>query len=88
MAEELRHQSATVARIDGAIAGTNYCVAIVPGYLGYLWQEAMMVLRAAALYDRDPRQLTTAANSVTPGVHPSPEASARRARGGPREAAA
>jgi hypothetical protein len=75
MAEELRHQSATVARIDGAIAGTPFFVAIVPGYLGYLWQEAMMVLRTAALYDRDPRQLTTAAESLSlRGVHPSPEA--------------
>ena len=75
MAEELRHQSATVARIDGAIAGTPFFIAIVPGYLGYLWQEAMMVLRTAALYDHDPRQLTTAAETLSlRGVHPSPEA--------------
>lgn len=75
MAEEVRHQSSTVARINGAIAGTPFFVAIVPGCLGYLWQETMMVLRTAALYGRDPRQLTTAAETLSlRGVHPSPEA--------------
>src|ERR1700744_5166357 len=39
IAEELRTQSAQVARIDGAITGTPFLVALVPGYLGYLWQE-------------------------------------------------
>lgn len=61
IAEELRAQSAQVARIDGAITGTPFLVALVPGYLGYLWQEGRMVLRTAALYGRDPRELDTSA---------------------------
>ena len=72
---ELRHQSATVARIDGAITGTPFFIAIVPGYLGYLPDSDDGALRTAALYDRDPRQLTTAAETLSlRGVRPSPEA--------------
>ena len=56
IAEELRTQSAHVARIDGAIAGTPFFVALVPGYLTYLLQEMRMTLRTAALYDRDTAQ--------------------------------
>jgi hypothetical protein len=75
IAEELRIRSATAARIDGAIAGTPFFVAIVPGYLAYLAQEAIMVLRTAALYGRDPRELSAAAEMLAlRGVHPSPEA--------------
>ena len=33
IADELRTQSAHVARIDGAISGTPFFVALVPGYL-------------------------------------------------------
>ena len=57
IAEELRTQSAHVARIDGAISGTPFFVALVPGYLTYLLQEMRMTLRTAALYGRDPREL-------------------------------
>ena len=39
IAEELRTQSAHVARIDGAISGTPFFIALVPGYLTYLQQE-------------------------------------------------
>src|SRR4051794_10284223 len=44
LAEELRMQSANVARVDGAVAGTPFYLAVVPGYLSYLWQEARMAL--------------------------------------------
>jgi hypothetical protein len=75
IAEELRLWSAGVARIDGAIAGTPFFIALVPGYLGYLSQEALMVLRTAALYGRDPRDLRVAAELLAlRGVHPSVEA--------------
>ncbi len=75
IAEELRRRSAVAARIHGAIAGTPFFVALVPGYLGYLSQEARMVLRTAALYGRDPRDLRTAAEMLAlRGVHPSAEA--------------
>jgi len=74
IAEELRTQSAQIARIDGAISGTPFFIALVPGYLMYLLQETRMTLRTAALYDRDPRSLHTAAEMLAlRGVHPSVE---------------
>ena len=54
IADELRTQSAHVARIDGAISGTPFFIALVPGYLTYLQQEMRMTLRTAALYGREP----------------------------------
>jgi hypothetical protein len=75
IAEGLRTQSAQVARIDGAITGTPFLIALVPGYLGYLWQEGRMVLRTAALYGRDPRELDTSAEVLAlRGVHPTVDA--------------
>ena len=71
IADELRTQSAHVARIDGAISGTPFFVALVPGYLTYLFQEMRMTLRTAALYGRDPRDLRTSAEMLAlRGVHP------------------
>lgn len=36
IAEELRITSARIARIDGAISGTPFFIALVPGYVSYL----------------------------------------------------
>jgi hypothetical protein len=75
LAEELRTRSAGVARVDGAVAGTPFFVALVPGYIAYLQQEARMTLRVAALYGRDPDDLRTAAELLAlRGVHPTAEA--------------
>jgi hypothetical protein len=72
--EELRLQTAQVARIDGAISGTPFLIALVPGYLTYLYQEMRMTLRTAALYGRDPRELSTAGEMLAlRGVHPDVE---------------
>jgi len=74
IAEELRVQTAQIARVDGAIAGTPFMFALIPGYLTYLWQEMRMTLRTAALYDRDPHTLRTAAEMLAlRGVHPTVE---------------
>jgi hypothetical protein len=74
IAEDLRRQTAQVARIDGAIAGTPFLLALVPGYLTYLWQEMRMTMRTAALYGRDPRELRTAGEMLAlRGVHPDVE---------------
>ena len=78
IAEELRTDSAHVARIDGAIAGTPFFIALVPGYLTYLVQEMRMTLRTAALYDRDPTDLHTSAEMLAAPRH-TPR---RRGRGG------
>ena len=75
IAEQLRTDSAKIAAIDGAVAGTPFLVALVPGYLVFLRQETRMVLRTAALYDRDPRALETAAEMLTlRGVDPTLDA--------------
>jgi hypothetical protein len=77
LADELRTQSANVARIDGAVAGTPFFIALAPGYLSYLWQEGRMALRTAALYGRDPSDpQTTAEMLALRGVHPTPELAA------------
>jgi hypothetical protein len=74
IADDLRDQSAKVARIDGAVAGTPFFIALVPGYVAYLWQEARMGLRTAALYGRDPTTMGTAAEMLAlRGVHPTRE---------------
>jgi protein-S-isoprenylcysteine O-methyltransferase Ste14 len=75
IAEELRMQTAQLARIDGAVSGTPFLIALVPGYLAYLWEEGRMVLRTAALYGRDPRALETTAEVLAlRGVHPTVDA--------------
>ena len=74
IAEELRTQTAHLARIDGAVSGTPFLIALIPGYLAYLRQEGRMVLRTAALYGHDPRELGTTAEVLTlRGVHPTVE---------------
>jgi hypothetical protein len=79
IAEEVRKETAQVARIDGAVAGTPFLVALVPGYLAYLSQEGRMERRIAALYGHDPRELETCAQAlVLRGVHPT-VAAARKA---------
>src|SRR5438105_186065 len=64
LGEELRIQSAHIARVDGAVAGTPFFIALVPGYVNYLWQEARMTLRIAALHGRDPTALSTASEML------------------------
>ena len=75
IAEELRTEAARVARIDGAVSGTPFLIALIPGYLAYLREEGRMVLRTAALYGRDPRELATSAEVLAlRGVHPTIQA--------------
>jgi hypothetical protein len=76
IADDLRDQSVKIARLDGAVAGTPFFIALVPGYLSYLWQEARMGLRTAALFGHDPSTIHTAAEMLAlRGVHPTVEAS-------------
>src|SRR3954451_17600235 len=81
IADGLREQSIKIARIDGAVAGTPFFIALVPGYMSYLWQEARMGLRTAALFGQDPSTLHTAAEMLTlRGVHPTVEESEKALR--------
>jgi hypothetical protein len=74
IADELRERSIKIARIDGAVAGTPFFIALVPGYLSYLMQEGRMGLRTAALFGRDPTATHTAAEMLAlRGVHPTVE---------------
>jgi hypothetical protein len=87
LGEELRKRSAQIARIDGAISGTPFFIALVPGYVSYLWQEMRMTLRIAALFGRDPSHLRTAGEMLAlRGMHPSIE-TAEAALGRVRETA-
>lgn len=75
IAEGLGSQSARIARIEGAVAGTPFYVALIPGYINYLWQEIRMTMRLAALYGRDPGTFRTAAEVLTlRGVYPAVDA--------------
>jgi hypothetical protein len=75
IAEEVRTQSARAAAIEGAVAGSPFLIALIPGYVAYLRQEARMLLRTAALYDRDPRELDATAEILAlRGVHPTIDA--------------
>ncbi len=68
-------QSARIARVQGMVAGTPFYLALIPGYMNYLWQEARMTLRLAALYGRDPGILKTAAELLSlRGVYPDADA--------------
>ncbi len=74
LADDLRAHSADLARVNGAVAGTPFLIAVIPGYLTYLWHELAMTLRTAALYGRDPRELRAAAETLAlRGLHPSVE---------------
>src|SRR3954451_18297892 len=40
LADDLRDQSVMIARIDGAVAGTPFVIALGQGYLSYLSRDA------------------------------------------------
>lgn len=75
IAEDLRSGTARASWVDGAISGTPFLIALVPGYLAFLWQEGIMERRVAALYGHDPEDLETSAQIlVLRGVHPTADA--------------
>jgi len=55
LALSLRERGVRFARINGALAGTPFFLALVPAYVSVLWEEARMAMCIAALNDRDPR---------------------------------
>lgn len=54
LVEEQRRRTVSTARINGAVAGTPFFVALVPAYLTFLSQELRLHLRTAAIYGHDP----------------------------------
>jgi hypothetical protein len=75
IAEDLRTTAARFARVNGALAGTPFFIALVPAYINVLWEQARMVMRLAALGGQDPRLPDFAAELLfLRGVHESPAA--------------
>jgi hypothetical protein len=65
-----RRRTLSTARIDGAIAGTPFFIALVPAYIAFLQQEVRFHLRVAALYGYDLADPDVAADFlVLRGVH-------------------
>jgi hypothetical protein len=54
LVDDQRRRTITTARIDGAVAGTPFLIALVPAYIAFLRQEVRFHLRVAALYGHDP----------------------------------
>ncbi len=74
LAERQRRRTISTARIDGAVAGTPFFIALVPAYIGFLRQEVRFHLRVAALYGHDPSDPRVAADFlVLRGVHKDAE---------------
>jgi hypothetical protein len=70
LVEIQRRRTVSTARIDGAIAGTPFFIALVPAYIAFLQQEVRFHLRMAALYGHDPADPRVAADFlVLRGVH-------------------
>ena len=69
-----RRRTTSTARIDGAVAGTPFFIALVPAYIAFLRQEVRFHLRVAAPYGYDPADPRIAADFfVLRGVHTAAE---------------
>ena len=74
LADIQRRRTVSTARIDGAVAGTPFFIALVPAYIAFLRQEVRFHLRVAALYGEDPADPRIAADFlVLRGVHKNSE---------------
>ena len=70
LADTQRRRTVSTARVDGAVAGTPFFIALVPAYIAFLRQEVRFHLRVAALYGEDPADPAIAADFlVLRGVH-------------------
>ena len=74
LADGQRRRTISTARIDGAVAGTPFFIALVPAYIAFLRQEVRFHLRVAALYGHDLADPRVAADFlVLRGVHKDSE---------------
>ena len=79
IAEELRIQTAQVARIDGAVSGTPFLIALVPGTSPTSGRKGVMERRIAALYGSRPAHARDL--RADPGAaRRAPDGRCRRAR--------
>ena len=71
------HETIVASRVDGAVAGTPFFIALVPAYVTFLWTQARMTLQIAALQGRDTTDpAITAELLALRGIHPTVEAAA------------
>jgi hypothetical protein len=74
----IAHETTIASRLDGAVAGTPFFIALVPAYVTFLWSQARMVLRIAALQGRDTTDPAIVAELlVLRGIHPTVEDATR-----------
>ncbi len=74
LCEDERRRVIAISQVDGAVAGTPFFIALVPAYVAFLWEQVRMVLRIAALHDRElPPAEMAARILVLRGVHPTIE---------------
>jgi hypothetical protein len=81
---EMRHDLLAFSRINGALSGTPFFIALVPAYVSVLREQARTALRIGALHGRDPGAPQRPAEllvflDVYPNV-PTAEASLERIR--------
>jgi hypothetical protein len=81
---EMRHDLLAFSRINGALSGTPFFIALVPAYVSVLREQARTALRIGALHGRDPGAPERPAEvlvflDVYPNV-PAAEASLERIR--------
>jgi len=81
---EMRHDLLAFSRINGALSGTPFFIALVPAYVSVLREQARTALRIGALHGRDPGAPQRPAEvlvflDVYPNV-PAAEASLERIR--------
>jgi hypothetical protein len=68
----IKHDTVILSRVDGAVSGTPFFVALVPAYVAFLWAQIRMTLRIAALHGRDPTDPRMPAELLAlRGVYPS-----------------
>jgi len=88
LADGQRRRTISTARIDGAVAGTPFFIALVPAYIAFLRQEVRFHLRVAALYGHDPGRPPHRRRLPRPARRPQGHtAGPRRTRGRPRHPA-
>jgi hypothetical protein len=76
---EMRHDLLAFSRINGALSGTPFFIALVPAYISVLREQARTALRIGALHGRDPGASQRPAEVlVFLGVYPNVQAAEAR----------
>src|SRR5215831_4680187 len=66
VSERLPARAVHLCRVQGAIPGTPFLIALIPAYVAVLWERARLLMRIAALHGRDPGTHQVAAEILAP----------------------